>query len=57
MDDKQCLLLSNTIIDEEFVKSTKAIYLNTGNIRYFYIIDEFAKPRKPTRPSSKQKQQ
>lgn len=58
MDDKQCFLLSNTIRDEAFVKSTKEIYLDTADIKYFYyVINEFAKTRKPIESSLKQKQQ
>lgn len=58
MDDKQCFLLSNTIRDEAFVKSTKEIYLDTADIKYFYyVINEFAKTRKTIESSLKQKQQ
>lgn len=50
--------MSNTIRDEAFVKSTKEIYLDTGGIKYFYyVINEFAKTRKPIESSPKQTQQ
>lgn len=42
----------------DICKSAEEIYLDTGNINYFcYVIDEFAKTRKPTMPSPNQKPQ
>lgn len=55
-NNKQCLFLSSKIVDGTFVKSADEIYQEKGNIMKYlhYVMDEFAKSRKPKRPKSKQ---
>lgn len=58
-NNKQCSLLSSKIIDETFVKSADENYQEKENImKYlYYVMDAFAKTRKPKKPkANKQKQ-
>lgn len=55
MDNEKHLLLSSKVIDKTFVKSDE-IYLEKINIKKYlhYVLGEFVKTRKATRPKSKQ---